>query len=293
MKMKVKEYLKFIFALFIFFILPSIIALFIKYLLPLNYDKYFIVSIYDVVLSIIQTILIIILYKDTFKEHFKKCKITYKNSKIMGYLVDIAIGFCVFLLIKVLTSIFSSVLATLFGIKDLTSNNQSTIETILGKYPIGMIISATILAPIIEETIFRRSLDGIIKNKKVFITVSGFIFGMMHVIDSNIIIFSILLIGIMISSIINSKETKENKILLSIFVSIFIISITNICLLLQYKTVDSILSLFSLKEMIASITYIAVGVYLAYIYKSRENIYYNIGIHALNNIFSIILLLCI
>lgn len=286
-----KEYISFFLSIIIFFVLPNLLVILFRPLLNITTNKYLVLSLFDLILSLIQTICIIIVYKKTYKEDFNKCKNTYKNSKVFGFIADVIIGFIIFMVIKVIASLFSTVIANLLGIKDLTTDNQSTIEALLGKYPIAMIISSTILAPITEETIFRRSIKGIIKNKKVFIAVSGLIFGMMHVIDSNIILFSILLIGIVISNIINSKESKNYKILLSIVSSIFILSITMICLLLYYNDINSILSIFDIKEMIGGITYVSVGCYLAYTYVKRDNIYYNIGIHAINNLFSVIILL--
>ena len=46
-----------------------------------------------------------------------------------------------------------------------------------------------------------------------------------------------------------------------------------------------------INEIINSISYIAMGMYLAYIYAKENNIYINIGVHSLNNILSMIVLL--
>ena len=47
----------------------------------------------------------------------------------------------------------------------------------------------------------------------------------------------------------------------------------------------------NISEVINSISYIALGMYLAYLYIKEDNIIINIGVHALNNILSMIALL--
>ena len=47
----------------------------------------------------------------------------------------------------------------------------------------------------------------------------------------------------------------------------------------------------NISETINSISYIALGMYLAYLYIKEDNIIINIGVHALNNILSMIALL--
>ena len=46
------------------------------------------------------------------------------------------------------------------------------------------IIATTLFAPIVEELIYRKSLQDCFKNKKLFIIISGLIFGLIHVIGS-------------------------------------------------------------------------------------------------------------
>lgn len=67
----------------------------------------------------------------------------------------------------------------------LTSANDQTIRNIFDIFPIYIIIEAAILAPITEELVFRQSIRYIFKNKFLFITLSGLIFGFMHVASLN------------------------------------------------------------------------------------------------------------
>ena len=65
-------------------------------------------------------------------------------------------------------------------IKIPITTNQKYVEALLMKYPIYAIISASIIAPITEEMIFRLNFRNIFKNNILFIIVSGLVFGLMH-----------------------------------------------------------------------------------------------------------------
>ncbi|MBQ9014218.1 MAG: CPBP family intramembrane metalloprotease [Bacilli bacterium] len=65
------------------------------------------------------------------------------------------------------------------------SNNQKIINTMFGKLPFAMLLLSSFYAPFVEENIFRLSLSKIINNKYVFIVISGFIFGLLHVVGKS------------------------------------------------------------------------------------------------------------
>ncbi len=62
--------------------------------------------------------------------------------------------------------------------------NEETVQSLLDAEPIIAIIATTLFAPIVEELIYRKSLQDCFKNKKLFIIISGLIFGLIHVIGS-------------------------------------------------------------------------------------------------------------
>lgn len=62
--------------------------------------------------------------------------------------------------------------------------NQNTIVSMIKIIPIGTLILTTILAPLTEELIFRKSLKDAIPNEKIFPIISGLLFGFMHVTSS-------------------------------------------------------------------------------------------------------------
>ena len=58
---------------------------------------------------------------------------------------------------------------------------QNTIDSITNNAPVMMFISTSLLAPFVEEGIFRLGLRSVIKEKYLFIAISGLVFGFMHI----------------------------------------------------------------------------------------------------------------
>lgn len=111
-------------------------------------------------------------YKDlinefkVFKNNFKKCFGTGFKYYFVG----------------ILFMIFSSLIISNFT--GGTSANESSVRELLTTYPIFMLINISILAPLTEEIIFRKSLQPIIKNKWIRATISALLFGGAHLIAS-------------------------------------------------------------------------------------------------------------
>lgn len=99
-----------------------------------------------------------------------------------------------------------------------TSNNQEAINVMFKEMPLFTILLSCLYAPFVEESLFRLNLSKLINNKKLFIVLSGFIFGLLHVIGqfSNIkeflYIFQYSALGIYLA-----KTYKESN---NIFVTI-------------------------------------------------------------------------
>lgn len=68
--------------------------------------------------------------------------------------------------------------------KQNVSNNEQLVRSSITLAPFYMLFTCSIVAPIFEEMVFRRSLRGFIKNKWLFIILSGTLFGLLHVIGS-------------------------------------------------------------------------------------------------------------
>lgn len=65
------------------------------------------------------------------------------------------------------------------------ANNQIALQNLFNSNPVFIAILAMFYAPIAEELMFRGVFRKFIKNKKLFVIVSGVVFGLMHVIDDS------------------------------------------------------------------------------------------------------------
>jgi len=89
------------------------------------------------------------------------------------------IGLMIMVLSNTLISMFSQI-----G----TSTNEAQIRVLLNSSWTTM-ISISLLAPVIEELVWRQSLYDVLKNKWYYLMVSGVLFGALHVISSPITSF--------------------------------------------------------------------------------------------------------
>lgn len=292
MKIKNNEFLKAIFSIIIFFYAAVTLVL-VCNLFGLNFDSdnYIQLVTLDVIASTIVAIVMIILHRKLLKDDVKKT--ISKDKKVFKEFLNLLIsGIITFFLVKIFGSLIESCVFELLGLEVETSDNQALIELLTGSAPVLMTISACILAPINEELIFRGAIGKVIKNKRVFITVSGLIFGLMHVTDSIVLMLEILLLGYFIDLIISDTlKNKEDKIKLSVLVSVIILLIFGGIYYGQYGNLISKIISLDITEVIGSITYITMGVYLAYVYRKYNNIYLNIFIHSFNNVFSMVMIL--
>lgn len=62
------------------------------------------------------------------------------------------------------------------------AQNEQKVQGMIQSFPVLMLISAGLFAPITEEITFRTSLKQVFKNKWIFAIVSGILFGSAHVI---------------------------------------------------------------------------------------------------------------
>lgn len=60
-------------------------------------------------------------------------------------------------------------------------SNEEAVQSIITGYPLAAIFMPTFFAPIIEELIFRKSLQDAVPVKKFFPLISGLVFGYIHV----------------------------------------------------------------------------------------------------------------
>ncbi|MEG2609460.1 MAG: CPBP family intramembrane glutamic endopeptidase [Bacilli bacterium] len=85
-------------------------------------------------------------------------------------------------LILILMAVTNAII--MFINKGNTPNNQDAINDMFKNMPIYTFIVSVMLAPVVEELVFRFSLRNIFNNKILFILLSGIVFGSFHVIGS-------------------------------------------------------------------------------------------------------------
>ena len=122
---------------------------------------------------LIYIVFIIVMYKDEIKKDFIDFKNNYKQylSKYLWvYLVGI-----------LLMGISNMIIQSITNLE--LSGNEENVRLLIKKIPLFMMFSSVIYAPFIEEIIFRKSIKNIINKKYLFIIISGFLFGVLHISD--------------------------------------------------------------------------------------------------------------
>lgn len=287
-----KDYIKLILSIMLFFFSSYILVIVLKYGLRIdlaNMGKRGLV-ICDFSLSFILTIILSLIFSDILKTGVKDTKLNY-GKKLTQFFTAIIIGYLILIVSQNIASYIEEILFLIAGLERASANNQQIIEEFLNLSPIMMIISACLFAPIEEELLFRGAIRKVIKNKKVFITVSGLIFGLIHVTDSVTLVLEILLLGVLLDRVLNNTNiSKDRRVMLSVLVSSLILIIFGGIYYFLYGNLFSVIKSLDPVEAINAVSYVLMGVTLGslYIY-NKENILINIGIHAANNTIAIML----
>ncbi|MBP3635203.1 MAG: CPBP family intramembrane metalloprotease [Bacilli bacterium] len=98
------------------------------------------------------------------------------------------------------------------------SNNQQNLQDMFNVAPIIIALLTMIYAPIAEELMFRGVFRKFISNEKLFIIISGVVFGLMHVIDDSKTLaeFSYVIIYSVLGCYLASLYYKTNNIFTNI-----------------------------------------------------------------------------
>ena len=124
--------------------------------------------------DLILVLILIILYFKELKKEFKSFKENWKLN------LDTAFKYWfIGLMIMCISNIAIGLITDLS-----TSSNEQAVQTLVSSNPYLMLFTAGILAPIAEELTFRKGVSKLFKNKWVYATASGLIFGLLHVIGS-------------------------------------------------------------------------------------------------------------
>lgn len=181
MKEKLINIIKFVIILVFFFTLSSLLVIGIKGmgLAIIDYKDI-------VVISSATEVLLSVLIFSLYGTDLIKDKTILKDNDIVKKIIKY---FCMFWVIKILSSLVMAALCAVGGFDINISENQETINLYTTSAPILMLLTSSITTPFVEEGIFRLGISKIIKNKHLFIIISGLVFGFLHIFptDLNII----------------------------------------------------------------------------------------------------------
>ncbi len=228
--MKIKNIIKFILLIIMFFLGGIIFSLIFHYfgIDPTKFDSkdnaYF-----QCLAELTYAIIIYLAYRKYMQSDYKE----FKNGK-SKYMDTFVKYLAIFFAVKIASAVLTSIIGYMIGLELTDSENQTIIVELTRSAPFMMLLSTSLLAPIVEEGIFRLSLRKIINNKTVFIILSGLIFGFMHIFPTEIPIA---------------------------------------------------------EALTYSITYVTMGVFLAYVYADTDNIWIPILLHGTNNLLSMLAIL--
>ena len=146
-------------------------------LLHINYAELpsYIQIIYSLSVELLMISIIFLIFDKEFKaawQDVKKNHLTYFNQNLKYYIIGVVVMMA------------SNMLINLLG--GGMSTNETTIRNEFNFYPIYTFISAVILAPLLEETVFRLGFRSLIQNDFLFITISSLVFGGLHLIGTPI-----------------------------------------------------------------------------------------------------------
>lgn len=128
--------------------------------------------IYLIITDVIEMLVLVFLFRKKLKEDVQDLKKNHENyfkTYFKYWLLALAV-------------MMISNLIIMFITENQTSGNEEAVRRLIIRSPIYAYFSSVIYAPFVEELIFRRSIRNVIPIDSLFIVVSGFIFGGLHII---------------------------------------------------------------------------------------------------------------
>lgn len=113
--------------------------------------------------------------------YHKSLLLEWKKFKTK-FLQNIDVGFRYWFL-GLIGMAVSNVIIT-FLLKGGGATNEKIVQDMITTLPFIMLLNAGVLAPILEEFVFRKAFREVLSNKWAFILASGLVFGGLHVITS-------------------------------------------------------------------------------------------------------------
>ena len=162
-------------ALFLYFVLSNLQAL--PFIL-LNIDTSTLSQTFRIFYSLFYELfllmIILLLFLDDLKKAYSDLKKNHKKyfSSCFKYWI-----------IGLLVMMFSNLILQKFSTNGIAGNEQ-TINELFEVSPLYIWVSAVLIAPFMEELLFRQGIRNIFKNDILFILISGILFGSLHVIGN-------------------------------------------------------------------------------------------------------------
>ena len=129
---------------------------------------------FNFIINLLFLLLMIFAYLKTLKKDFKIFFSNFFNNLEISIKYWL-IGFIIMIISNLLILIITD--GTVAG-------NEEQVRSLIDISPLFMLFSVSIYAPFTEELLFRKGFRDIIKNKWLYIIVSGFVFGSLHVIGN-------------------------------------------------------------------------------------------------------------
>lgn len=209
-----------------YFLIPTYIKYVVAYLANGSLSEEISV-ILSVIIEILTLAVILLIFNKRIKENYvdlKKNHKKYFSKYFKFYLIGLAVMY-----------ISNAIL--IFGLNGGLAGNEESIRSILLVHPIYVYISAVLIAPSVEELVFRGAIKNIIPNSILYILCSGLIFGVMHLVGNITSIIDLLYIipysslGIAFAYIYSKTDnifvtmmlhTMHNGILISIQIAVML-----------------------------------------------------------------------
>lgn len=155
----------------------SIVPIILTKIIGIDYKE--LSNIIKVILSFFNDLLLIgiliLIYRKTFFKDFKN----FFNQDLGKHILYSFKYWIVGLTIMIVSNCIISII-----LGNQLAANEKAVRELIDTYPIYMAFQLIIYAPITEELVFRKSIKNITSNQYIYIFLSGFIFGGMHVISS-------------------------------------------------------------------------------------------------------------
>ncbi len=172
---------------------------------------------------LLTSLFLLVLARTFFASDFR----LLKKHKVLTVISMVVVGYLFLMIGNILSNFLSTVVRNFSNTKEIISLNQFYINKILNSSSAYlMIVPTVILAPIIEELVFRKAFFSLFKNDIVALIVSSLVFGLIHVSgESGIYLLVNLIIYAIPGFALGFVYLKNNK---NIYPVIFVHALTNL-----------------------------------------------------------------